>query len=131
MRTCSQQTNITYCIAGYFPQMQIFPNFMNELTTQEIYSGLLYKIQLWVTIVTLRSTSQPTRVKITTNRIIYAWQLKYAIVMPTVLCMSNGLICDYIPFTSAYGKKRHHITHHVKFAAIHQTFLSSNLLVFL
>ena len=35
------------------------------------------------------------RMKTTTDT-IYAWQFKDANTMPTVLCMSNGLICDYI-----------------------------------
>ena len=43
----------------------------------------------------LPGASQPTGVKTTTNR-IYAWQFKFGgNSMPTVQCMSNGLICGY------------------------------------
>ena len=43
----------------------------------------------------LLSMSQTRRVKTTTNG-IYVQQFKYANTIPTVLCMSNGLICGYI-----------------------------------
>ena len=43
----------------------------------------------------LPSTSPPTRVKITTDT-IYALQFKYTNTMPTVLCMNNGLVHNYI-----------------------------------
>ena len=50
--------------------------------------------------------------------------------LPTVLYMSNDLICGYIlTFTSACRQKKHHITYHVKFATIHQYFMSTILYI--
>ena len=49
----------------------------------------------------LQDTSQ-SRLKMITNG-IYEWQLKYANTIPTVICMSNGLICGYI--TGIYDKE--------------------------
>ena len=34
-----------YRIAGYFPEVQIFPNFPNGLTIREIYFGLVAALQ--------------------------------------------------------------------------------------
>ena len=34
----------TFRIAGYFPYVQVIPNFLNELATREIYSGMLYEV---------------------------------------------------------------------------------------
>ena len=47
----------------------------------------------------LPSVSLSTRVITTRNR-IYTWYFKYASNVPTVLCMSNGLICGYIYLVS-------------------------------
>ena len=76
----------------------------------------------------LPGMSWPTGVKTTTNG-IYMWQFKYANIMSTVLCISNGLIygyLSYIPlaFPSACRQKKYHVACHMKFATIHWNFAS-------
>ena len=50
-------------------------------------------------------------------------KIKCTSTMPTILSMSNVIICGYsyisLAFTSACSQKKHHIMRHMKFATIH------------